>query len=179
MSSEVEIFMKRNLSNLSSQLNTSIPAKIIKIDLKYMRADVEASNGSIIMQVPISAYQTSDFVVRPPYKVGDDVLLVFSQDDIEPILFGGGDPSRRKHAIDYAFIIGGITKFTNPLSGDYEEHEEDFVISKLDFSAKIILKKNSEILIESNEDINIKSNKDINISAPNGIVTTSDSRGGG
>lgn len=181
MSGEIERFFKRQQKNTADSLNTCTLAEIIKVDLRYMRADIKLllPDDPIVMQVPIAPQQTSDFIIRIPYKVGDTVVVMFSQNDIDPFLFGGGEASRRQHEADDAIIVGGIQSFSRPLLDDFTEYEDDFVIAKRDFSARIIIKENSEILIESDEDINITSKKDINISAPNGIVTTTDSRGDG
>lgn len=163
--SEVKKFFDRNESNLRKSLNTCIFGEVIKIELKYMRLDVKVDfeEETIVMRVPIASYQTKEFVIRPPYQVGDTVLLIISQQDIDPILFGGGEHSRRQHELDDALVISGVTPFTEPLSDEFTEHEEDFVISKRDFSAKIIIKKNGEIIFKSTEDINIESSKNVNI----------------
>lgn len=185
--SEVERYFKRRETVMLSGLNVAVFAEIIKIDLKHMRVDVKTdmtseelehmSDAEIVMQIPIATHQTKEFVVRPPYQIGDQVLLIVSHQDIEPILFDGGNHSRRTHSLDDALIIGGITKFTEPLSDDYAEFEEDLIISKRDLSAKIVIKKDGEVIIESNKDINFKSEQNINIAAPNGIVSIADSRG--
>ena len=180
MSAEVERYFERQKKNTADNLNTCTLAEIINVELKYMRADIKLLTGDedIIMQVPIAPQQTGEFIIRIPYKVGDNVVVMFSQSDIDPFLFGGGVSSEGQHTIDDAIIIGGIQSFNEPLLDEFTEYEEDLVIAKRDFSARIIIKENSEILIESDENINITSKKDINISAPNGIVTTTDSRGG-
>lgn len=180
MSEQIEKYLQRKQENLTNSLNTCTIAEILSIEPKYMRADIKLLTGDedIIMQVPISPQQTGDFIMRMPYKIGDTVLVVFSQSDIDPFLFGGGDSSERQHAEDDAIIVGGIRSFNDPLPNVFAEHEEDFIIAKRDLSARIVIKNNGEISIESDESISINSLKDINISAPNGIVTTTDSRGG-
>lgn len=180
MSAEVERYFERQKKNTADNLYTCTIAEIIKVELKYMRADIKLLTGdeNMIMQVPIAPQQTGEFIIRIPYKVGDNVVVMFAQSDIAPFLFGGGASSEGQHTIDDAIIVGGIRSFNELLLDEFAEYEEDFVIAKRDFSARIIIKENSEILIESDENINITSKKDINISAPNGIVTTTDSRGG-
>lgn len=185
--SEIKRYFDRRETGVLSGLNVAVFAEVIKIDLKYMRLDVKADmtteeledmpDAEIIMQVPIATHQTKEFVVRPPYQVGDVVLLVVSHHDIEPILFDGGEHKKQRHSLDDALVISGVTKFTEPLSDDYAEFEEDLIISKRDLSAKIVIKKDGEVIIESDKDINIKSEQNINIAAPNGIVSITDSRG--
>jgi len=180
MSVEAKRYFKRQQKNTADSLYTCTIAEIIKVELKYMRADIKLLTGdeNIIMQVPIATQQTGEFIIRIPYEVGDNVVVMFGQSDIAPFLFGGGASSEGQHTIDDAIIVGGIRSFNEPLPDGFAEYEEDFVIAKRDFSARIIIKENSEILIESDENINITSKKNINISAPTGIVTTTDSRGG-
>lgn len=180
MHAEFKELLNRQKSSLKENMNTCVIAEINSVDLKHMRADVifPDEEKTLILRVPIAPQQTGGFIIRPPYKKGDSVVIVFSQQDIDPFLYGGGDSSDREHHMDDAIIIGGARGFTEPLPDEFTEHAEDLIIAKRDFSARIILKVNGEMLIESDEDININSQKDINISAPNGIVTTSDSRGG-
>lgn len=196
MKTELNKLLKSQKTGFAEGLNTCIFAEIIKIDLKFMRLDVKVDmttedksqmdDNHIIFNVPIATHQTKEFVIRPPYAVGEKVLIIASQQDIEPILFDGGNHLRRQYSLDDALLIGGITKFTEPLPSDFDDHEEDFVIAKRDYSARIIFKKNGaleintdeDINIESKKDINIESKQDINISAPNGFVTTTDSRSG-
>lgn len=149
--SEISRYFERHKTNMTEQLHTALHAKIVKVDLQYMRADVELplEGNPLLMQVPIATHQTADFVVRPPYKPGDEVLLVFSMKDIEPLLYGGGTPSRRQHALDDALIVGGITPFTEPLPGSWSEHEEDFVIGKRDLTSRIVLTATGDVRVES------------------------------
>lgn len=180
MSEQIEKYFNRKQANLTDSLNTCTLAEIIKVEPGYMRADIKllTDDEELIMQVPIASQQTGDFIIWMPYKAGDTVLVVFSQSDIDPFLFGGGDSSERQHAEDDAIIVSGIHSFNESLPDEFTEHEEDFVIAKRDLSARIVIKDNGEILFESDGDMNFTSKKNINISAPNGIVTTTDSRGG-
>lgn len=177
--SEVKKFINRSQSKLQTGLNTCIFGEIIKIELKHMRVDVKVDfeEETIVMRAPIATYQTKEFIIRPPYQVGDTVLLIISQKDIDPILYAGGEHSKRQHELDDALVISGITPFTEPLLDDFTQHEEDFVIGKRDFSAKFIIKKNGEIIVSSDETINLESQKNISLLALNGIITAVDSRG--
>lgn len=161
LSTEIEKFMDRQRGNLVDGLNTCMFAEVVKVDLKHMRVDVKLPlpDDPYVYQVPICPHQTGEFVIRPPYRDGDRVLIVFSQQDIDPILFAGGEPSKRQHVIDDATIIGGVTPFTEPLPAGFDAHEEDFVIAKRDFSAKIIIQKNNEILIESTNEVHVEGSR--------------------
>ncbi|NYV64659.1 hypothetical protein HYI36_05275 [Bacillus sp. Gen3] len=141
-------------------INTCAICRIETVDLSTMKADVVPlfdEELTPILNVPIAAHQTSDFIIRVPYKVGDLVLVVFSQRDIDPIMFGGGEASVRMHGIDDALIVGGINLFNDPLPN---EHSEDIVISKKDMTTKIVLTKDDEIIFKS---------KKITIDAPDGV----------
>lgn len=179
MSAEVERYFENKKQGMTEELNTCAFAEIINVELDFMRADIKllSPEEDIIMQVPIAPLQTNEFIIRVPYKTGDTVVVAFSQSDIDPFLFGGGESSRRQHSIDDAVIIGGVASFLNPLPNDFAQHEGDLIISKRDYTSKFILKESGEILIESDENINISTLKNINLTA-GGIITTTDSRGG-
>ena len=179
MSTEVERYFETKKQGMTEELNTCALAEIISVELEYMRADIKLliPEETIIMQVPIAPMQTGDFIIRMPYKAGDKVVVTFSQTDNDPVLFGGGESSRRQHALDDAVIIGGIMPFLQPLSAEFAEYESDLIIAKRDSTSKIVLKESGEILIEALENISINSQKDITITA-GGIITTTDSRGG-
>lgn len=151
--SEAYKFFERMQHNLVSGLNTCCIARIVNVDLQLMKADVVPlfdEDMPIIKNVPIAAQQTGEFVIRLPYKKGDLVLLVFSQRDIDPIMYGGGEPSTRMLGLDDALIVGGINLFTQPLPDGFEK---DVLIAKKDFSSRVVLGADGNITIETNGNI--------------------------
>lgn len=178
--SEVMKFIENQKVGLAGGLYTSAIAELVRVDLQRMQADIKLleAEESLIMSVPIGVQQTSGFIIRPPYQAGDKVVVVFSKEDIEPILYGGGEPSGLEHDKDNAMIVCGISDYLTELPAGFAEHELDLIITNKDLTAKFVIKESGELLIDSAENISITSAKDINLTA-GGIITTSDSRGGG
>lgn len=159
MSSVHEVMNKQKDAILKG-INTCAICRIEKVDMQLMKADVVPlfeDELTPILNVPIAVHQTNDFIIRVPYKKDDKVLVVFSQRDIDPIMFGGGEQSVRMHGIDDALIVGGINLFTEPLPSG---HEDDLIISKKNLSTKIVITKDDEILLKSNK---------VTIDAPGGV----------
>jgi hypothetical protein len=147
--SEIHRYFKTKQHDLLKNMNTCAICRIEQVDLSKMKANVvPLFEGELtpILNVPIAAHQTKDFLIRVPYAKGDLVLVVFSQRDIDPILYGGGEPSTRMLGIDDALIVGGINLFTEPLPS---VHSEDLVITRKDFSSKIVLKANNDVVIHT------------------------------
>ncbi|RYI25205.1 hypothetical protein EVU96_24890 [Bacillus infantis] len=147
--SEIHRYFERKQDDLLKGMHVCSLCRIEKVDLSLMKADVVPlfeEDLPIIKNVPIAAQQTDDFIIRVPYKKGDIVLAVFSQRDIDSIMYGGGESSVRMMAIDDAIIVGGINLFTKPLP---IENSEDLVISKKDFSTKLVLTKSGDILFQA------------------------------
>lgn len=178
--SEVIKFFEKQQSGLVAGMYTSAIAELVSVDLQRMQADIKLleAEESLIMSVPIGAQQTGGFIIRPPYQAGDKVVVVFSKEDVEPFLYGGGEPSELEHDKDNAMIVCGISDYLTELPAGFAEYEQDLIIANKELSAKLVIKGTGEIIMESNEQIDINSAKDINIMA-GGIITTSDSRGGG
>ena len=116
--------------------------------VKYKNEDGLMENRPLLIEVPVSFIKAGPFVIRPPYKKGDIVLVVFADEDIDNVLLSGSvsEPnSTRKHSLDDAIIVGGIMPFTQTLPN---EHIEDLVIAKDDFTTKIVVKEDGEIIIQ-------------------------------
>lgn len=178
--SAIEEYFKRKQGGLTSELYTSAIAELVRVDLQLMQADIKLleAEESMIMSVPIAVQQTGGFIIRPPYQAGDKVVVVFSKEDIEPVLYGGGDPSEGQHVKDNAIIVAGLSDYLSSLPAGFAEHDRDLVIANKDLTAKFVINDSGEIVIDSTENISINSARDINMTA-GGFITTSDSRGGG
>jgi hypothetical protein len=151
--SEIHQYMKTKQHELLKGMNTCAICRIEKVDLKLMKADVVPlfeEGLTPILNVPISPQQTGDYIIRVPYKKGDLVTVVFSQRDIDSILYGGGEQSTRMLGIDDAIIIGGINTYNNPLP---EGYEEDLLIAKKDFKSRIVIGKDNNITVETDGNI--------------------------
>lgn len=152
-------FFDKLTENLTSGINNCMLGKIEKFDAKTMKAEVSpmvkyknkdgsVENRPLLIEVPVSFLKAGSFLIRPPYKKGDIVLVVFADEDIDNVLLSGhvSEPnSTRKHSLDDAIVVGGIMPFTQTLPN---EHMEDLIIAKDDFTTKIVVKENGEIIIQ-------------------------------
>lgn len=164
--SEVLSFFDGILSETMEEINSCTIGKIEKFDPVTMKANVvplvkkknkdgTTEDISLLIEVPVSFLKAGPFLIRPPYKPGDMVLVVFADKDIENVLYSGdkGEPIRDElHSLDNAIVVSGIMPFTKTLP---EENEDDLVIAKDDFTAKLVIKEDGEIYIKSDKGITI------------------------
>lgn len=137
-------------------------ARIEKFDASKMKADVlplikthDNKEMSLLINVPVSLIRAGGFIIRPPYKRGDIVVVVFADRSIDNVLISGDVSSAsdsRVHSLDDAIVVGSILPFTQTLPS---EHSTDLVIAKEDLSSKIVLKDNGAIEIKSSKSITI------------------------
>lgn len=136
--------------NLTGQINSCMLGKIEKFDPTTMKAQVVPliKDKPMLIEVPVSFMRAGPFIIRPPYKKGDMVLIVFADADIDNILLTGdvSEPNtNRSHSMDDAIVVGGIMPFTANLPG---EHADDLVIAKSDLTVKIVLTQDGNIIIQ-------------------------------
>lgn len=141
--------------------------KIEKYDHKKMKAEVqllvkqsykdgEEEEVSLLIEVPVALVKAGPFIIRPPYKKGDIVLIGFADTDIENAIMTGeiqGPNSDKAFSVDDAIVIHGINVWNNDLP---DEHSKDLVIAKDDFTSKIVMKENGDIDIVAAGNVNIK-----------------------
>ncbi|NMB44743.1 MAG: hypothetical protein GX995_11535, partial [Clostridiales bacterium] len=110
-------FFNKLSENMASGINKCMLGKIENFNPTTMKADViplvktQDGNKPMLIEVPVSFMRAGPFVIRPPYKVGDIVLVAFADEDIDNVLLSGNisNPnSTRKHSLDDAIIVGGI-----------------------------------------------------------------------
>jgi len=158
---EAHIFFEELKSGIVSGLFTCVFARIERFDPKLMQADItplHEPDANMILNCPVATQQTDDFIMRIPYRPGNIVVVVFSQRDIEPVLYEGSKQSKRYLDMDDAIIIGGINIFTKPLEHIPAEHDDDLVIAHKEFNYRIIGKPDGTV--------NVVSEKEINLDAP-------------
>lgn len=142
-------FFDQKMSEGLGNINTCLICEIISIDMNYLRADVlplHDREATPILDVPIAFHQTEKFLIQVPYKVGDKVLVVCSQTDIDPMMYEGGEAASRSFSANDALIVGGLNYFTKPIQN---EHPNDAVISTKDMQTKIVITENNEIVLKS------------------------------
>lgn len=161
MKKEANNFFNRQQKNLLSGINTCSPGQIEKYDPITNKADVILSpDGQLIVDVPVSTIQTSEFFIRVPYKQGDPVIVIFSQRDID-IVFHGDDatPTDRMLSLDDAIVIAGANYFYDPLPN---EDVDKLIIGEKNGSSKITLGGGKMALFASDIEIqgNVRANGD-------------------
>lgn len=177
--SEAIKFFDGLVGEMTHNIHTCMLGKINKFDHKKMEAEVillhkrRLSNGEskeypIIYKVPVAFFYANDFFIRPPYKKGDLVVVVFADSEIDKILMSGekeSSNSERRHALTDAIVIGGWNKPTDELPIS-DANSNDMVISNKDTSFSIVIQKDGAIEFKSNKSIDIKSDEGVTISGP-------------
>lgn len=139
-------------------VNTCLPGVVTSVDVAAGKCDAKPvlrrkfASGEIvdlpvITNVPIAQLRAGKAFVSVPVKVGDYVLLVFSQRSIDLWLTSGGsvDPKDpRSHALSDAIAYPGVYPFSDPPAGALA----DALVIKNDQST-IIVKPNGEIKVEA------------------------------
>lgn len=166
--------LKNMSGGVYDNLKSCMLCKVEKFDAKKMKAELtpllrnknkkgEYEEVQMLIEVPVAHFKAGPFIIRPPYKNGDIVVVIFADGDIDNILLSGdmSNPnSNRKHSFDDAIVISGIMPFNIELP---EGHENDLIIAKDDFTSKLVFKEDGSI--------EIKSNKRITISGPTNSST--------
>lgn len=152
--SEFREFVNEMAGEQVEGVHTSAIARIETFDPETMKADVTlVQSGEEVFEVPVSFISAGEFFIRPPYKKGELVMVVFAESSIDEVITTGEQRKARakdKHNISDAMVIQGVKPFNAKLPF---QHSDDLVIAKRDYSSKIVLKKNGEVVIESNSNI--------------------------
>ncbi|MFF5994287.1 Gp138 family membrane-puncturing spike protein [Lysinibacillus sp. KU-BSD001] len=146
-------FVGETIEESLMNVNTCLICEVLEVDMNLYKADVLPLNdpeATPILDVPMAFHQTAQFVIQVPYKKGDIVLVVCSQADIDPLMFGGGKAASRSFSANDALIIGGVNYFTKPLDNLYPE---DILIADKKFNNKIRIQPDGHIFIESDNQI--------------------------
>lgn len=143
-------------------LHVALPAKILKYNSEEMRADIQLlikkdlGDNEVemppIIEVPVAHFKAGSFIIRPPYREGDVVQVLFNERAIDNLLVSNRPRSvefKRRHSFDDAVIVGG---FKTEREANYPaQNGEDFLIANLESGDKFILKKAGGVIVESNE----------------------------
>lgn len=169
----------RKLINDSvSDLHTALPAKIEKVDLQTMRAEITLLNQKEledemvtippIVEVPISYYRANNMIMRPPYQKGDTVLVVFAENALDKLMITGQpeDPElTRRHSIDDAIIVGGLQmEQDDDLPSNYADQMVIGLLNGSDFDSWIRIDPNTR-------EVEIKLKNDAFIRIEEGVAT--------
>ncbi len=153
--------VKAIVNNALDNLHTAIPARVESFDPQTMRASVtllrkrRVSPGSDpepippILEVPVQFIKGGDFVVRPPVRKGDTVLVVFSERALDYLLVDGNpqDPRfKRRHALDDAIAVPGLLNQSEAKLPS--EHAEDMLVYHRKTGSKLVMKQSGDLFLE-------------------------------
>lgn len=128
-----------------TDVHTCLPGKVVKVDVTKAKVDVQPvlkrkyADESIvelpvITNVPLALYRAGEAFISLPVKVGDFVMLMFSERSLDIWLSKGGtvDPADpRKFHLSDAIAYPGVYPFTDPPTG---ATADDIVIKNGDAS---------------------------------------------
>lgn len=134
---------------LTENINVAIVGRIEKFEAKTMKADVAPlyPGYPLLIELPVLSFNGGGFAIRPIYKRGDLVLVVFTDKDMDNLIMDGklqNLNSTRAHALEDGVVVGGLNAFSKPL--DVSGASDSLVISG--HGAKVELKTNGQIELE-------------------------------
>jgi hypothetical protein len=139
-------------------LHTAAPARIESFDPVKMTASVtllykiDNQIVSPIVEVPVSTLKAGPFIIRPPYKTGDIVLVVFSERSLDYILQNDPQDTQSgeniRHRLDDAIVIGGIKLDTQPNLP--ATNADDLLILNQSTGSKAVMTATGDIILEGN-----------------------------
>ena len=153
-----------NMMSSGKNFNKCKVGKVVEFDAKKMKANIQplpSESNSLLINVPVMTFKTGSFFIRLPLEVGDIVVVLFADNDLDNILLGGDNlATERKHDLSDSICIGGITLFAEKLT---DEHTDDLVIGTKDMKANLTITKNGDININAeNISIKAKNRADVN-----------------
>lgn len=151
----IEIMIDRKINDLHSCLpaeitvyDATLQKASVKPLVKYRAVDDTDNDIPIINNVPVLMPKADNFYIHIPIKVGDKVLLFFSDYSIDEFLENGGKSTStdvRNHSLNDAFALPMMNFWSAAISG---VNADDFVINN--GSMVLTAKKSGLIEIEGN-----------------------------
>lgn len=142
-------FLKDYASRISKGMSVAKLGRVVKFYPKTMKIDVmplPSEDNAMIINVPVATVRTKDFLLYYPFKPGDNVVLLFIDNDIDNIILGDDSiETERDHDVSDCICLGGYTLLTENLK---VEDPEAFIMQNMDNTARIIVKKNGDIDIK-------------------------------
>ncbi|MCF8020859.1 MAG: hypothetical protein K9L62_15885 [Vallitaleaceae bacterium] len=185
---QINKVIKHLIEDRINKIHTALPAKIKSYNAKTMYAEVillnkkelEGEQVQIppIVEVPVAHLNAGGFVIRPPYKKGDIVQVVFNERALDKLLITGKSEEvklTRKFSYDDAVVIKGLKlESEQDLNSSYTE---DLLMENMDGNSRIVMKANGDLLIETNGNTTVDTNGSttVNSGSPvtvNALTTT-------
>lgn len=176
-------FFNKYQNELTNNINSCMLCKITKYDHKEMKAEVlplikytkkddSTEDRTLLIEVPIMHMKVRDFYIRPPYQVGDIVVVGFFDEDTDNAIITGATEeanSTRKHSLDDAVIIGSLRTLEKAEYPDI--HKDDLLITNEKETFKIVIKPDGEIEVNSDKKITFNSKEQVQINGPSQTST--------
>lgn len=132
---DLDGIIQSHIDNFETQLNTTLPAEIVSFDSEAQTATVQpliyevysdgiSSRLPEIDDVPVMFPSAGGGMITFPIRAGDEVLLVFSQRDIDKWSVQGGEsiPSTQHyHEYNDAIAIVGLSSNKNSLKANTDD----------------------------------------------------------
>lgn len=115
--SEMANFFNKLQNKYSECLHTILLAQIVKYDKDALRADlkpltsINKVNLPLMTSVPFCNFASSNFIMHIPPNIGDIVVVLIAEHDIDNILLGSVTTDKnteRMKALDDAIIVGKL-----------------------------------------------------------------------
>lgn len=151
---ELNRFFQSLERKYSQELHTAIVSEVLRYDPTKLQADVQPLSNvrgealPPILNLPLAYTGNATFIMHAPLTVGDLVLVIFSEHDIDTILEGiktTNTMTQRTHDLDDAIIVGKIDPFTSVTTLS----ATDLYIGTRDGTAGITIQPDGTIIIES------------------------------
>jgi hypothetical protein len=157
---ELKDLVKEWIDQDLEELNVALPAMIEKYDPEALIASItvlarKKLNGKAvtippIVEVPVVVYKAGPFVMRPPYKPGDVVQVLFNQRALDSLMVSGKPQEvtlTRRFSMDDAVVIGGLRVKNQPKIP--AEYSDCFYIANPGAGAKVVMKPSGDIILEA------------------------------
>ena len=168
--------IQSHIDNFETQLNTTLPAEIVSFDSETQTATVQpliyevysdgiSSRLPEIDDVPVMFPSAGGGMITFPIRTGDEVLIVFSQRDIDKWSVQGGEgvPSTQHyHEYNDAIAIVGLSSNKNSLKANTEDVQIRFDDADGEISS-ITLGADKSISLDSSSGSQVRQLSDGNI----------------
>ncbi len=160
----IEESLESIIKFFTNQVNTCLPAKIVKIHdnqtinvqptikKTITQDDIKTSiDYPIIPKVPVFIMSSKDYFMSFPIKVGDPCLLLFSKHSIDKYAIADNPDTidtedLEHHDINNAIALVGII---SPATKINEISSNNFIVGKKDGSSKIIITSDNKVQIKA------------------------------
>ena len=160
----IEESLESIVTFFTNQVNTCLPAKIVKIhdnqsiNVQPTLKKTITQDGNktsidypIIPKVPVFIMSSKDYFMSFPIKVGDPCLLLFSKHSIDKYAIADNPDSvdsedLEHHDINNAIALVGII---SPATKINEISSNNFIVGKKDGSSKIIITSDNKVQIKA------------------------------